>query len=167
MGSVTFDLAGGANGDCPADGGIGSTAPSGGEVTATLDGGCLDVDGDGFPSSQCQATGGDCDDSDPTIHPGAPEICDGKDNDCDGKIDEAPNDCTPQGLVCVSGRCAAPGTNPDAGSGAGGGSSPPQQIDLNGGCHVPEGLPQHGGTALAVAFAAMALLASRGKKRRR
>jgi hypothetical protein len=36
-----------------------------------------DADGDGFTSN-----GGDCDDSNHTIYPGAPEVCDGLDNDC-------------------------------------------------------------------------------------
>ena len=36
----------------------------------------------------------DCDDEDASVYPGAPEYCDGKDNDCDEAIDEDPQDGT-------------------------------------------------------------------------
>jgi hypothetical protein len=46
----------------------------------------VDVDGDGYsPSGTCGIIG-DCDDSEPTVYFGAPELCDGLDNDCDGNV---------------------------------------------------------------------------------
>ena len=53
---------------------------------------CIDpgtVDGDLDGASGC---GFDCDDGDDTVFPGAPEACNGRDDDCDGLIDNHP-DC--------------------------------------------------------------------------
>src|SRR6478736_1169376 len=38
-----------------------------------------------------QATDDDCDDSRDTVHPGAPEQCNGRDDDCDGQTDQGAN----------------------------------------------------------------------------
>ncbi len=42
----------------------------------------LDQDEDGFAEEE------DCDDSNPTVYPGAAETCNGVDDDCDGEVDE-------------------------------------------------------------------------------
>jgi hypothetical protein len=60
-----------------------------GDLTAVADLGadelsCSDTDRDGV--NQCA---GDCDDRDATVFPGAPELCDGKDNDCNCVVDDS------------------------------------------------------------------------------
>ncbi len=62
-----------------------------------------DADGDQSVTSQ------DCNDADPTVYPGAAELCDAVDNDCDDQVDEGMKiggECT-----AGAGVCAAPGLN--------------------------------------------------------
>jgi len=53
---------------------------------------CIDLDGDGYgdpASPNCTFPLFDCDDTDPEVHPGHPEVPgNGKDDNCDGHIDE-------------------------------------------------------------------------------
>ena len=48
---------------------------------------CTDADADGH----CEDV--DCDDTDPEVHPGASEVCNGVDDDCDGLLDDQDPDC--------------------------------------------------------------------------
>lgn len=52
------------------------------DVTSTYEP-LVDADSDGSSPPE------DCDDGDPTVHPGAPEECNGEDDDCDGLFDGA------------------------------------------------------------------------------
>lgn len=81
-----------------------------------------DADGDTFgdplvSTTACHPPAGyvldntDCDDADSNTYPGAPELCDGKDNNCEGTIDEGAVDTTPPSITCTPlSITAAPGS---------------------------------------------------------
>ena len=107
---VRFHVTGAVGDRTPLDIVIGRTNDN---VPTTLDDGfftvCADADADGWT-----ACGGDCDDARATVHPGAPELCDGRDNDCGGQVDEAfraPAMVPGLGDACTNGLgvCVRPG----------------------------------------------------------
>lgn len=74
--------------------------------TSCRNGVCLpddDFDGDGYPAST------DCDENNPDVHPNAPEVCNGIDDNCATGVDEADPmvmcALDPTGEVCVAGDC--------------------------------------------------------------
>ncbi len=50
----------------------------------------IDTDRDGYFTCDVDPKKVDCDDSDAKVHPGAAEICNGKDDDCNGSTDDVP-----------------------------------------------------------------------------
>ncbi len=76
----------------------------------------FDGDGDGYgvngkskclckpnpDSKYATQQAGDCDDSNNQVHPGATEVCNGKDDNCDGKVDEGFKDSDKDGIAdCI------------------------------------------------------------------
>ena len=102
---------------CPVDGGVSGPdpVPMCTPGTECRNGVCIpigvDVDMDGFPA------GTDCDEQNPEIHPGVPEVCNGVDDDCTMTVDDGDPAVLCSGAqagnVCVSGSCVCPNGNFD------------------------------------------------------
>jgi len=93
------------------DDGVACTTDVCNEPGGTCTSSGADADGDGFQAVGCMG-GADCDDTSAAVHPGAAEICDGRDNDCSGGVDDgAGMTCAlGSGAVSCSTSCGTPGT---------------------------------------------------------
>ncbi|HVY45939.1 MAG TPA: putative metal-binding motif-containing protein, partial [Minicystis sp.] len=110
---------------------------------------CPDADGDHYVDCNCPGHPPvcDCDDGDPTVHPGATEACDAdKDYNCDGNV----GTMCPANTVCFDGRCddaCSGGENPFCPAGATCKETPNGRLcvpgDCSGGC--PDGTACSGG----------------------
>ena len=106
-------------GDC--DDTTAAIGPAATEVCDGLDDDCDsvlpadEVDGDGDGWLPCEgfvdlggpaSGGGDCDEAEPTVHPGADEGCDGIDTDCNGPLGDDELDLDGDGETACDGDCA-------------------------------------------------------------
>lgn len=64
---------------------------------------CVDADGDGHYAARCG--GDDCDDARAEVHPGAREVCDGRDDDCDDAMLADEVDADGDGALVCAGDC--------------------------------------------------------------
>ena len=130
-------------------------------------GSCIDVDGDSHGSDACEssgsgggsASGDDCNDTEPNIHPGQPELCDGIDQDCSGKADDA-DDATMclKNQTCKDGACEAVPPDPETPT-----DGSHSHLTLGGGlCSWSAGTNPSGWPAFALVFG---LLAHRRQRR--
>ena len=106
------DLAIGAPNSAPSDSGRAQLFQGlGAEVDADGDGWCATGGGCGAGMSE-----GDCDDDEPTVHPGAEELCDGQDTDCDGQLPADEVDADGDGWLVCGQDCAGqdPSVHPGA-----------------------------------------------------
>ena len=99
----------------------------------------VDADGDGSPLPE------DCDDTNPAVHPGAPELCNLVDDDCDDVVDgAAANAACDDGLFCTGVETCSGGSCVASGDPCGAGAECANVCDeAAGNCLVP------GGTACA------------------